>query len=127
MATAMLSRPNTFEQNTIDFLFGTLSPVSSAPHVIENGTVSITSGMQGKLKSTSNLTKILAIKRYFQEVLWKHKAAKGIRFPSLKALSGFFNATIDDILTALNELSQMGFEYDIQDARKPIQIRDALV
>jgi len=69
---------------------------------------------------------IIRIKEYFQVLLFRQKQNSSINFPSIKALAGFLEVSIQDILATLNELQHMGFDYKIAHAQKTLLVWDSL-
>jgi len=77
-------------------------------------------------KETSG-SSIIRSKEYFQFLLFRQKHDNFMKFPSVKALTGFLNVSVQDILAALNELRHMGFDYEIIHAQEAILVWDPLL
>jgi len=67
---------------------------------------------------------VLKVRRYFQQILYAQSTDNFMKFPSLKAISGFLKVSVQEIKNALEELKHMGFDYEIVHAKDAILVWD---
>src|SRR5262249_20276184 len=66
------------------------------------------------------------VKHYFHQIISRHKGSASIRFPSIDHLAQFLQADRQDIVSALNEVKQMGFDYNAKNTKDSIIVWDSL-